>query len=45
MFEIHQNLMVAMIDQKLPELKDEIRDAFPLAVVQQQEGGSIDNLT
>ena len=43
MFEIHQNSMVTMIDQKLTELKNEIRDAFPLAMVQQQEGGSIDN--
>jgi hypothetical protein len=37
MFEIHQNSMVAMIDQKLTELQNEIRDAFPLAMVQQQE--------
>ena len=43
MFEIHQNSMVAMIDQKLTKLKNEIRDAFPLAMVQQQEGGSVDN--
>jgi hypothetical protein len=43
MFESHQNSMVAMIDQKLTELKNEMRDAFPLAMVQQQEEGSIDN--
>jgi hypothetical protein len=41
--ESHQNSMVAMIDQKLTKLKNEMREAFPLAMVQQQEEHSIDN--
>ena len=43
MFELHQNSMVAMINQKHTGLKNELRDSFPVAMVQQQEGGSIDN--
>ena len=42
MLDEHQASMVQLIDDKLIELKNKMRDFFPAAPVQQQDGGSDD---
>ena len=40
MFESHQNSMVELIDRKLTELKNELRDSLPVTSVRRQDGSS-----
>ena len=42
MLDEHQASMVQLIDDKLTELKNEMRDFFSAVPVQQQDGGSDD---